>query len=297
MAIVLQVDQLVKSFGSVKAVRGTSFEVLEGQCFGLLGPNGAGKSTTIEMIEGITNPDEGQILFCGEPFKGPLRDKMGVQFQNTALPPKLTVREALQTFRNLYSRGLEIEALINLCQLKEFVNQQHEKISGGQKQRLLLAIALCHDPELILLDEPTTGLDPQARRHVWNIVREIKAKGKTLILTTHYMDEAEQLCDDIAIMDHGQIMARGSPRKLLHEHCKNTIVFLPESDVANHIWLNRAKFGQVYQVHLGVEIHTQDLNDILSHLGTLNMDLTGINIRQSNLDDLFLQLTGKELRQ
>ena len=293
---VLEIHNLKKSFGPVRAVKGVSFYVKQGQCFGLLGPNGAGKSTTIEMIEGITEPDSGTMRFRGEPFTDSLRSHMGVQFQSTSLPPKLKVGEALATFRNLYPQGYSVEELVTLCQLEEFVGHYHEKISGGQRQRLLLAIALCHSPELVMLDEPTTGLDPQARRHVWDIVEGIKAKGKTVILTTHYMDEAEKLCDEVAIMDHGEIIAQGSPHSLLSEHCRQVVVFIPEGPVARHVLDRQTDFSGTLAVAKGVEIHTTQLNDVLQELARLGEDLSGINIRQSNLDDLFLLFTGKDLR-
>lgn len=292
---VLEVRDLKKSYGKVEAVRGTSFEVRKGQCFGLLGPNGAGKSTTIELIENIIQPDSGEILFAGQPLDSKFRDRLGVQFQETALPPSLTVRETLETFSNLYSRSLPLETLIPLCQLQEFQNQKTHQISGGQRQRLFLALALCNDPELLLLDEPTTGLDPQARRHLWNIVNQVKKEGKTLILTTHYMDEAYELCDEIAIMDHGQIIARGSPSQLLSEHFRTVVVQLPQGSAAEAISQVQAQWS-IHSQGPFVEIHTEDLNGTLKTLGELELDLRGMNIRQSNLEDLFLKLTGQEIR-
>ncbi|NRA67764.1 MAG: ABC transporter ATP-binding protein [Pseudobacteriovorax sp.] len=296
MQAVLKIEKLEKRFGKLRAVRGTDFDVHAGQCFGLLGPNGAGKSTTIEMIEGIITPDAGHILYKGKPFDGSGREEMGVQFQSTSLLPKLTVRETLESFSLMYRKRVPIEELIDLCQLREFQHQRHEKVSGGQKQRLLLAIALCHDPELILLDEPTTGLDPQARRHVWDIVNSVKKRGKTIILTTHYMDEAQQLCDEIAIMDHGQIIARGSPRDLLQEHCKQTVVYLPGKEAVDFVKGHPDVFGAAFETGEGIEIMTTDLSRCLEALSQSQLDISQMNIRQSNLEDLFLTLTGKGLR-
>ena len=213
----LEVKALRKRYGQVEAVRGVSFTIRPGQCFGLLGPNGAGKSTTLEMLEQVLEPDSGEIWYDGKPVGRDFKRKLGVQFQATALPTHLKVIEVLRFFAKLYGSTKPLEPLIERCQLGAFLNQKHDAVSGGQKQRLMLAIALCHDPEIVLLDEPTTGLDPQARRNVWSIVRSIQASGKTVLLTTHYMDEAEELCDEIAIMDHGQIISQGNPKALLAE--------------------------------------------------------------------------------
>ena len=232
MTALLSVRDLQKHFPKVKAVNGVSFDIAAGQCFGLLGPNGAGKSTTIEMLEGILKPSAGEVRFKGEPLGRQYREKIGIQFQSTALQDFLTVRENLEFFSQLYSSGTPIEELIRACRLEEFLNRDSRKLSGGQRQRLLLAIALVNDPELIFLDEPTTGLDPQARRNFWELVQGIKARGKTIVLTTHYMEEAYLLCDDIAIMDKGQVIARGSPQKLLAEHFNDSALELPLAELA-----------------------------------------------------------------
>jgi ABC-2 type transport system ATP-binding protein len=200
------------------AVNGVSFSLKAGTCFGLLGPNGAGKTTTLEMIEGITLPTSGEILFSGQPIGPKFREKIGIQFQTTALPDFLTVREVLKLFGSFYRETTEIGNLIELCSLKEFLDRDTQKISGGQRQRLLLALALVNNPDLVFLDEPTTGLDPQARRNFWDLVKGIRSTGKTIMMSTHYMEEAEQLCDEVAIMDHGQIIAHGTPQKLLGHH-------------------------------------------------------------------------------
>lgn len=222
MEPILEISGLQKHFGPVKAVNGVSFRIHKGECYGLLGPNGAGKSTTMEIIEQIISPDKGEILYKGKPIDSRYKLEIGVQFQQTALPGFLTVKEALSTFCQLYPNSLPMDELITTCQLTEFVNQRHEHISGGQRQRLLLAVALCSDPQLVILDEPTTGLDPQARRHLWEIVKNIKKQGKTILLTTHYMDEAYELCERIGIMEKGKILLEGTPSDLLREHdCKN----------------------------------------------------------------------------
>ena len=211
MDYILEVKNLYKYYPGVKAVDDVSFSIPYGICFGLLGPNAAGKTTTIEVIEGIQKPDRGIILYKGKHRDHHFKQEVGIQLQHTELQQYLTVKEILLTFRNLYSRRANLDELVSLCYLEEIVDRDNRKISGGQKQRLLLAIALANDPELLFLDEPTTGLDPQARRHVWDIVQSIKKKGKTIILTTHYMEEAQTLCDVVAIMDHGKIIAMDSP--------------------------------------------------------------------------------------
>jgi ABC-2 type transport system ATP-binding protein len=218
MDALIEVRDLVKQFPGVRAVDGVSFALPAGCCFGLLGPNGAGKTTTVEMIEGITPPSSGTILYKSEPLGARFKLEAGIQFQSTALQDFITVRENLRLFRSFYPRGLELDALVALCSLGEFLDRDARKLSGGQRQRLLLALALVNDPDVLFLDEPTTGLDPQARRNFWDLVRSIRARGKTILLTTHYMEEAHVLCDRIAIMDRGRIVAEAAPATLLLEH-------------------------------------------------------------------------------
>ncbi|HON79255.1 MAG TPA: ABC transporter ATP-binding protein [Spirochaetota bacterium] len=293
MNTILEVKNLVKSFPEVCAVQGVSFSIPRGICFGLLGPNGAGKTTTIEVIETILKHDSGEILYKGRPRGATFREEVGIQFQNTELPQYLTVRETLETFRNLYGRRGDIDELIEICQLEELLNRDNRKISGGQKQRLLLAMALANDPELVFLDEPTTGLDPQARRHLWDIVRNIKMKGKTLILTTHYMEEAQILCDRIAIMDYGKIIAEGTPQELLEQHCAGTIIHL---DITPGKKIMEGFPWPWFQVNGTMEIHTDSVNRTIEELMRLDIDLSSMTIRSRNLEDLFLELTGHQLR-
>ncbi len=218
MTPLIEVRDLIKQFPGVRAVDGVSFTLGAGTCFGLLGPNGAGKTTTVEMIEGITPPTSGSVLYKGEPLGQRFKLEAGIQFQSTALQDFITVRENLRLFRSFYPRGMDLDALITLCSLGEFLDRDARKLSGGQRQRLLLALALVNDPDILFLDEPTTGLDPQARRNFWDLVREIRARGKTILLTTHYMEEAYVLCDRIAIMDRGKIVAEAAPDALLKQH-------------------------------------------------------------------------------
>ena len=207
-----------KAFADVQAVDGLDLEVARGECFGLLGPNGAGKTTTIEICEGLTAPDEGMVEVLGLNWRSnanELRQRIGIQLQETQFPEKLKVEETLRLFRSFFKRGISVEESIKTAQLEEKRNSRVGGLSGGQKQRLAMATALVGDPELLFLDEPTTGLDPQARRQLWDLVDDLNQAGRTIILTTHYMDEAERLCDRVAIMDHGKVIAMGTPQQLI----------------------------------------------------------------------------------
>jgi ABC-2 type transport system ATP-binding protein len=214
----LVVRGLKKSYGDVRAVDGLDLEIRSGECFGLLGPNGAGKTTTIEICEGLLERDSGDLELLGMTWekdgKG-LRERLGIQLQDTQLSEKLTVSETLELFRSFYRRGREVDEVIRLVQLEEKRQARVGTLSGGQKQRLAIACALVGDPELLFLDEPTTGLDPQSRRQLWSLIEEFRSTGRTILLTTHYMDEAEKLCDRVAIVDHGHIIALGAPHELI----------------------------------------------------------------------------------
>jgi ABC-2 type transport system ATP-binding protein len=293
MPAILEARRLVKHYGPVVAVNEVSFAVEQGSCFGLLGPNGAGKTTSVEMIEGILPATSGEVLYRGEPAGGRFREEAGIQFQKTALQDFLTVRECLTLFRKLYPRGADVDDIIRVCALEKLQDRDNRKLSGGQQQRLLLGIALVNDPEVLFLDEPTTGLDPQARHNFWDLIREVKARNKTVILTTHYMEEAYFLCDTIAIMDHGRIIAMGSPAQLLREHFEDVILELPREDFA----LDRAQVPfQVLEGAEQVEISTSNVDATLKYLMDAQVPLKRLRIRPRNLEDLFLELTGKELR-
>ena len=293
---ILMVKNLSKSYGLNKVVDQVSFDVHKGECLGLLGPNGAGKTTTIEMIQQTIYPDSGVIFFKQNQLEADFQEYLGVQFQETALPAYLTVEECLKTIQNLYNHSLPLDEIINLCQISDFKNQQHSKISGGQRQRLLLAIALCNDPEILLLDEPTTGLDPQARRHLWEVIKKIKENGKSIILTTHYMEEAGELCDQIAIMDRGKIIASGSPRKLLEQHFTAVSIALP-SLTPNMDGFNSLLTEERVFFHSGMAvINTNNVSIVLRKLIDSGLSLQGLRIRESNLEDLFLKLTGEDIR-
>jgi ABC-2 type transport system ATP-binding protein len=293
MLPMVQVINLVKEFPEARAVDGIDLSIEQGSCFGLLGPNGAGKTTAIEVIEGILPPTSGEVLYKGNPLAGTFYQETGIQFQKTELPQYLTVRETLEMFRNLYKRRTPFADLVAVCRLEEILDRDNRRISGGQRQRLFLAMALSNDPDLIFLDEPTTGLDPQSRRYLWDIIDKIKAAGKTIILTTHYMEEAQLLCDLIAIMDRGQIISMGSPRELLAHYAGKTSIILPIT-LPEHQLLGVP--GQVLQRPNRTEIHTTDLAGSIKGLLAVNVELAGMTVRAPNLEDLFLHLTGRELR-
>jgi len=289
----LEVRDLVKQYAATTAVAGVSFSVPEGICFGLLGPNGAGKTTTVEIMEGILPPTSGEVRYRGAPLDARFREEAGILFQKTALQDHLTVRHCIALFRGLYARGLEVDEVIRICALETLADRDARKLSGGQHQRLLLAIALVNDPAVLFLDEPTTGLDPQARRNFWELVASIKARRKTIILTTHYMEEAELLCDEIAIMDRGRILTQGAPGALLRAHFAEVLLELPRQEfpeAARQLPLKIFDGGEK------VEITTHDLEATLRTLLTAHVPLTNLRIRPPNLEDLFLELTGKELR-
>ena len=286
---------LVKNYPQVRAVDGVSLSINQGTCFGLLGPNGAGKTTLIEIIEGIMHQTSGDIFYKGKHRKAGFRNEVGIQLQNTQLPESLTVKEVLQTFRNLYSHNLPLDELIEMCELQDILNRDNKKISGGQRQRLFLAIALANDPELIFLDEPTTGLDPQARRHLWDIVHHIKLNKKTIILTTHYMEEAELLCDQIAIMDLGKIIVSGVPADLIKKKNNGHLVIIHTDDI------DERKLSDIpwkwNKIQDKIEIHTNNINECIEILINKGIDLSSLTVRSQNLEDLFIELTGKKLRE
>jgi ABC-2 type transport system ATP-binding protein len=293
METALEARQLVKQYPGIRAVDDVSFTVPQGICFGLLGPNGAGKTTTIEIIEGVIPATSGEVRYFGQPAGSRFREEAGIQFQDTALQDFLTVRETLELFHSLYDRQGDIEQIIDECSLRELADRDNRKLSGGQRQRLLLAIALVNKPRLVFLDEPTTGLDPQARRNFWELVKRIRAEGTTVVLTTHYMDEAQILCDDIAIMDGGKIVAQGSPDRLLAQHYPKIILELPLEDVSGDL---QSIEHRVLETRGVIEISTDDVHQSLESLATHIRGLNRLRIRQPNLEDLFLDLTGHSLR-
>jgi ABC-2 type transport system ATP-binding protein len=291
----IEVEHLSKSYGgNILAVSDISFQIPRGVCFGLLGPNGAGKTTTVEMLEGIKTPSSGTIRYKGEPMGRRFREEAGIMFQHTALQEYIRVDEVLKMFQNFYTNPRPVEELVEICVLEEFLERDTRKLSGGQKQRLLLAIALINNPEVVFLDEPTTGLDPQSRRNLWAQVKQIKAENKTLVLTTHYMEEAYELCDEIIIIDRGEIIAQGNPKSLLADHFDNSVITLPHSAVPENF-----EPGEAATLHLQdgqMEILTRDIDTTIRHLLEQQISLQQLQVRSPTLEDLFLELTGHQLR-
>jgi ABC-2 type transport system ATP-binding protein len=301
---------LRKAFGEVVAVDGLDLEVTRGECFGLLGPNGAGKTTTIEICEGLTAPDAGTVELLGLNWASnekQLRQRIGIQLQETQFPDKLTVDETLRLFRSFFYRGLAVEESIRTAQLEEKRHARVGTLSGGQKQRLAMACSLVGDPELLFLDEPTTGLDPQARRHLWDLVDGLKHAGRTIILTTHYMDEAERLCDRVAIMDHGRIISLGTPQQLIAsiggEHIVEFAITGQESGsgVVDAAALTAIAGVQSHRVDAGVhqlsvrELHTA-VPRIFAALNSQGLHLSEFRTHSATLEDVFVGLTGRNLR-
>lgn len=292
MSAAVSVKSLCKQYKDVCAVDKVSFEVQQGHCFGLLGPNGAGKTTTIEIMEGIISASSGQVLYQGQQVDREMSQKIGIQFQHTALQDFLTVKETLNLFAAFYQNTLAQSHLIELCDLSDFLDRDNRLLSGGQRQRLLLALALINDPQIIFLDEPTTGLDPHARRNFWQLIKNIKAQNKTIILTTHYMDEAEQLCDDIVIMDQGKIIEAGTPHQLLAKHFADVFIYLPKAQVPTDL----VKEHGWKILNDRIEITSKNVEQTLAMLMKRNVTLAGIHVKSANLDDLFLKLTGHSLQ-
>jgi ABC-2 type transport system ATP-binding protein len=245
-------------------------------------------------MEGIKAPDSGEVLYRGAPLGTDFRERSGIQFQETALQEKLSVRELLALFGSLYPRTMPVEELVKLCDLGEFFDRDFKKLSGGQRQRVLLAIALVNDPDIVFLDEPTTGLDPQARRNFWELVRLIKGRGKTLLLTTHYMEEAYELCDEVAIMDRGRVIAQGEPDHLLKKHFDGVTIELPKEDFRAP---STVLPGKVVERGDTIEVLTSDVDGALAALTGAGTRFARLKVRARTLEDLFLELTGRELRE
>jgi ABC-2 type transport system ATP-binding protein len=304
----LRVAGLRKRFGDVLAVDGLDLTVAAGECFGLLGPNGAGKTTTIEICEGLTAPDEGVVEVLGQRWdrdESALRERLGIQLQETKLAEKLTVEETVRLFRSFYARGRDIDDVIGVVQLDEKRSARVGKLSGGQKQRLALACALVGDPELLFLDEPTTGLDPQSRRQLWDLITELKASGRSIVLTTHYMDEAERLCDRVAVVDHGRVIALGTPRELIAglgaEHVIEFTVTGGADGALDAETLERLDGVRRARVHDGrwsleaVEL-ARAVPSILRALTERDLPLEELVTHSATLEDVFVSLTGRQLR-
>lgn len=306
MTPLIELNNVRKYYGDIKAVDGVGFQVQRGEVFGLLGPNGAGKTSTLEMIEGLRKPDSGTITIDGKNVQKALQDVkeiIGVQLQSTSLYNKIKVGEALDLYGSYYKKRVPTDDLLKLVSLEEKRDVYHVTLSGGQQQRLALALALVNDPLVVFLDEPTTGLDPQARRNLWDIIKRMSADNKTVVLTTHYMEEAEELCDRVAIMDHGKIIATGKPSSLVSElGIDSALVFscdmqIDLGELQTFVsGINRAK-AEGLQVELFSADAQQTLTSLLNYAAEKNLVLNELHVRRPNLEDVFLQLTGRSLRE
>jgi ABC-2 type transport system ATP-binding protein len=302
---VIEVSNLVKSYGDIRAVDGISIDVKEGEVFGMLGPNGAGKTTTVEIIVGLRTPDSGSVAVLGiDALKDvrEVKERIGVQPQTPALFPALSVQEIVKFFRSLYKRSIPVSEVIDLVSLQESRNVLVKNLSGGQQQRLSVALAFVNDPDIIFLDEPTTGMDPQARRAMWEVIETFRKTGKTIFLTTHYMEEAERLCDRVAIMDHGQLIALGSPQHMIEEHFKESAVQFKMSDYPGpEVLAELAGVTNVINEDGGeIILYTSHIPSTISSLLDMaskrSAELSELSIRQATLEDVFLKLTGKRIR-
>lgn len=309
--VALRCEGLVKRFTDVTAVNGVDLEVFVGECFGLLGPNGAGKTTTVEILEGLTVADEGTVELLGQRWNSgqrwsdgddrALRERIGVQLQETQLPEKVTVAETVRLFRSFYQRGHNVEDVIRTVALEEKRNARVGKLSGGQKQRLAVACALVSDPELLFLDEPTTGLDPQARLSLWDIVEKFRTRGGTILLTTHYMEEATRLCDRVAIMDHGKIIALGTPSDLIASLGADQVIeFSVTNALADDALTN---LPAVKHLHKRGEVYALTVSEIgvalpalLAEIKRQQSEVVTLTTHQATLEDVFVSLTGRMLR-
>ena len=301
---VIEVAGLRKHYGSLVAVDDVSFEVQDGEIFGLIGPNGAGKTTTMECVEGVRTPDSGRITVLGlNPFSDvyALQQRVGVQLQEAQLQKRIKVREAVALWASLYKTKVDTGRLLGQLGLQEKRDAWFMTLSGGQKQRLFIALALINDPELVFLDELTTGLDPQARRAIWELIRGIRARGKTIFLTTHLMEEAERLCDRVAIIDHGRIVDINSPAALIRRHCpQRTVILTTDDDSADGklgaipgVEVSRGENGMLTVRGDGTELMTSVIQCLAEH----RIRVTDVQTVVPTLEDVFLKLTGHTIRQ
>jgi ABC-2 type transport system ATP-binding protein len=311
MDAAIRCSQLVMTYPGrppVEAVRSLDLEVAQGECFGLLGPNGAGKTTTIEILEGLLTPTAGTVEVLGRRWGGyedeEIRQRIGISLQETRLSEKLTVRETVTLFRSFYRRGLSAGEVIAAVSMQEKANARVGKLSGGQKQRLAVACALVGDPELVFLDEPTTGLDPQSRRQLWDIVRGFRDRGKTVMLTTHYMDEAEKLCDRVAIVDHGKVIALGSPAELIArlggDHVIEFAFVEGQPALAPAVFTDLPGVQSAHEEDGLVGLRVTELHvvlpAVLDRVRQAGAPLARLTTRHASLEDVFVQLTGRHLR-
>ncbi len=301
---VVRVRGLVKRYGDITAVDGIDFEVAAGEIFGLLGPNGAGKTTTVEILEGLRAPDGGEAIVLGvDVAKGSdsLKPRIGVSLQTASMYPKLTVVEVIDLFRSFYATARPTDELVDLLELGERRDARTKDLSGGQRQRLAVALALVNDPELVFLDEPTTGLDPAARRALWDLIRDLKARGRSVLLTTHYMEEAEILCDRLAIMDHGHILEMGTVDELISKRFKERAVRFDRIDtIGDEVLAGLAAVTSVKHDDEAILLYSSDVaatvGALLGLTESRGIEPQNLGIRRATLEDVFLDLTGRALR-
>ena len=305
MSNIIEVNNLEKKYGDVNAVNGVSFNVEQGEVFGILGPNGAGKTTTVEMIEGLRKPDAGNIKVCNiDALKEPrhIKEIIGVQLQATSLYDNIRVKEAIDLFGSYYQKSLPSEQIMEEVSLTEKKHSQVSKLSGGQKQRLSVGLALVNDPEVIFLDEPTTGLDPQARHNIWSIVENLRKRGKTVVMTTHYMEEAEQLCHRLAIIDRGKIIAMDTPDNLINKADLSTLIEFSTSKELDGLAKNipgicKVNNGSARKYSVQTKAVSMILKDLTNLCYDNHIELENISVRQATLEDVFLSMTGRKLRE
>jgi ABC-2 type transport system ATP-binding protein len=301
----LVLHQLRKAYGDVVAVDGLDLEIRPGECFGLLGPNGAGKTTTIEICEGLTEPDAGEVVILGRRWGADdreLRELLGISLQETQFAEKLTVAETVRLFRSFYRNGPEFGDVIDLVQLGEKAGARVGQLSGGQRQRLALACALVGDPELLFLDEPTTGLDPQSRRQLWELIERFRAGGRSILLTTHYMEEAERLCDRVAVVDHGRVIAHGTARELIASlGAEHVLEFAVADGAAVDVGALTGALGSAPGRQDGLwRLQVSELHEampaLLGELRRQGVQLSELRTHSATLEDVFVTLTGRQLR-
>jgi ABC-2 type transport system ATP-binding protein len=305
MKAVIQVDHLRKSYKDIKAVSDISFRVYEGEIFGMLGPNGAGKTTTMEIVEGIRKADSGRVTVLGiDVKKDPRKVKtnIGVQLQTTSLYPRLSVREVMALFASFYPRAASIDKLIKLVDLEDSKKKRCKNLSGGQQQRLSIALALVNNPKVLFLDEPTSGLDPQSRHNIWSMIEYVRSKGKSVFITTHYMEEAQRLCDRVAIIDYGKIIATDKPDKLVSQHFQDeAIEFELNQQLDDDVLSKVAGVTNVVQENGKVTVYSSAVPVTISALLDLakqrGFELTNLYVRRATLEDVFLKLTGRRIRE
>lgn len=305
MDTVIEVKNLYKSYGDVKAVTGISFSVSKGEIFGMLGPNGAGKTTTMEIVEGIRNADSGEVEVLGMNIRQHQRQvkaNIGVQLQTTSLYPRLSVREVLDLFGSFFPRHVSADKLIEMVELEDSSSKLCINLSGGQQQRLSVALAMVNDPSILFLDEPTSGLDPQSRHNIWKVIEYVRSEGKSVFITTHYMEEAERLCDRLAIVDHGKIIVTDQPKTLIAQHFKEeAIEFELDEHIDEEVFRQMAGVTNAQLENGKMIIYSSEVPITISALMELakqrNIQLTNLYVRRATLEDVFLKLTGRKIRE